>query len=220
MSGSIRVVIADDTRLVRQGVLAILALVPEVEVVAECDDAPSLLAAVEQLAPDVVLTDVCMPPTMTDEGIRAALHIRDSAPSVGVVVLSQFADPEYVLRLFERGSDGLGYLLKDRLGDPAELGRAITAVASGGSVVDAQIVDVLVRARSTPESALDRLTPREREVLALMAEGYNNAGTATELILSEKAVAKHINSMFSKLDLNEVDHGHKRVKAVLTWLAR
>ena len=219
MSGNIRVVVADDTLLVRQGVLAILGHVPEVEVVAECDDAPSLLAAVSEHRPDVVLTDVCMPPTMTDEGIQAALQIRADQPDIGVVVLSQFAEPEYVLRLFEHGSDKLGYLLKDRLGDPLELSRAITSVATGGSVVDASIVDVLVQARTTPESALDRLTPREREVLAMMAEGYNNAGIAERLILSEKAVAKHINSMFSKLDLNEVDGSHKRVKAVLTWLA-
>ena len=194
--------------------------VPEdVEVVAECDDHPSLLAAVAEHEPDVVLTDVCMPPTMTDEGIQAALTIRSERPSTGVVVLSQFAQPEYVLRLFENGSDKLGYLLKDRLGDPAQLGRAITAVATGGSVVDSQIVDVLVSARTAPQSTLDRLTPREREVLALMAEGFNNAGIAERLVLSEKAVAKHINSMFSKLDLNEVDQSHKRVKAVLTWLA-
>ncbi len=219
MADNIRVVVADDTLLVRQGVLAILAHVPEVDVVAECDDHPSLLTAVEEHEPDVVLTDVCMPPSMTDEGIQAALTIRGERPQTGVVVLSQFAQPEYVIRLFENGSDSLGYLLKDRLGDPAELGRAISAVATGGSVVDSQIVDVLVNARTASQSTLDRLTPREREVLSLMAEGLNNAGIAEELVLSEKAVAKHINSMFSKLDLSEIDQSHKRVKAVLTWLA-
>ena len=217
---SLRVVVADDTLLVRRGVLALLDLIDDVEVVADCDDLPSLLAATSEHEPDVVLTDVCMPPTMTDEGIRAALQFRAERPDMGVVVLSQYAEPEYVLALFANGSDSLGYLLKERVGDPDELARAIRSVADGGSVVDSQIVDVLVNDRTGTHSALDRLTPRESEVMALIAEGYNNSAVAAHLVLSDKAVGKHISSIFSKLDLGETDDGHKRVKAVLTWLAR
>jgi DNA-binding NarL/FixJ family response regulator len=213
------VVIADDTMVVRQGVAAIVAAIDGVEVVAECDDLPSLLAAVERDQPDVVLTDVCMPPTMTDEGVQAARRIRADHVDVGVVVLSQFAEPEYVVELFDQGSDRLGYLLKDHLGEPAELERAIRAVHTGGSVVDPRIVEVLVSAGRTRSSPVDRLTPRERDVMALIAEGLNNGAIAGRLVLSEKAVAKHINSIFTKLDLGAADDAHKRVKSVLTWLA-
>lgn len=215
-----RVVVADDSMLVRQGVLAVLALVDTVEVVAECDDLPSLLAAVHDHRPDVVLTDVCMPPTMRDEGIQAAMTIRAEHPSCGVLVLSQYAEPENVLTLFEGGSDRLGYLLKDRLGDPEELGRAVRSVADGGTVVDPHIVDVLVHGQRKGGSAIERLTVREHDVMALIAEGLNNAAIGERLVLSERAVAKHINSIFAKLDLSEDDEGHKRVRAVLAWLAR
>lgn len=216
----LRVVVADDTVLVRRGVSALLQVIDGVEVVAECDDLPSLLAATAEHEPDVVLTDVCMPPSMTDEGIQAALHFRTERPDMGVVVLSQYAEPEYVLALFADGSDHLGYLLKERVGDPNELARTLHTVAEGGSVVDSQIVDVLVNDRGGKNSALDRLTPRESEVMSLIAEGYNNSAIAAQLVLSDKAVGKHISSIFSKLDLTEIDDGHKRVKAVLTWLAR
>ena len=218
---ALRIVVAEDTLLIRRGVLAILDLIDDLEVVAECGDLPSLLAAVGEHEPDVVLTDVCMPPSMTDEGIQAALQFRSERPEMGVVVLSQHAEPEFVLALFADGSDSLGYLLKERVGDPDELARAIRSVAAGGSIVDSQIVDVLVSERgSSTNSALDRLTPRESEVMALIAEGYNNAAIASRLVLSDKAVGKHIGSIFSKLDLGEAEDAHRRVKAVLTWLAR
>ena len=216
---SLRVVLADDHALIRQGVAAVLDVIADVELVAECEDVDSLLASVDEHRPDVVVTDIRMPPTGTDEGISAALTIRDSHPDVGVVVLSQFAEPEYVLQLFENGSDHLGYLLKDKV-DPAELERAVRSVAEGGSAVDGSIVEVLVQARGRRPSAIDGLTPREREVLGCIAEGLNNAAVAARLVLSEKAVAKHINSIFSKLGLGDEQHAHRRVKAVLLWLAQ
>lgn len=213
-------VVADDVLLMRQGVVRVLEAIPGVEVVAECDDAEQLLAAVEKHTPDVVLTDIAMPPTHTDEGIRAAIELRGERPDLGIVVLSQYAEPDYVLDLFDGGSDHLGYLLKERIGDPAELARAVDAVAGGGSVVDPKIVEILVSARSASTSAVDRLTPRETEVLSVMAEGLNNAAIAERLVLSEKAVAKHINAIFSKLDLGGDEESHRRVKAVLTWLSQ
>lgn len=216
---NLRVVLADDHELIRQGVVAVLAAIPQVELVAECADYPQLMAAVDNHLPDVVVTDIRMPPTGTDEGIQAALAIRKAHPHVGVVVLSQFAEPEYVLQLFEDGSSGLGYLLKDRV-SPGELTRAITAVSEGDSAVDSAIVEVLVQARSRRASPIDTLTPRESEVLSCIAEGLNNAAVANKLVLSEKAVAKHINSIFSKLDLGFEEQSHRRVKAVLLWLSQ
>ncbi|BAN02064.1 response regulator transcription factor [Ilumatobacter coccineus] len=215
----LRVVVADDSLLIRQGVVALFSIIDDVEVVAECDDLPTLLDAVAEHRPDVVLTDVCMPPTLTDEGIQAAATIRADHPGTGVLVLSQYAEAENVLALFDNGSEGVGYLLKERVSDPDELGRAIRSVGAGGSVVDPQIVEVLLSARGGGTSAVDRLTPRERDVMGLIAEGYNNASIGERLVLSERAVAKHINSIFSKLDLGEDDEVHKRVRAVLTWLA-
>jgi len=216
---TLRVVIADDTLLVRQGVVRVLDAIDGVDVVAELEDATGLADAVVEHDADVVLTDVSMPPTNTDEGIRAAIELRAAHPDLGVVVLSQYAEPEYVLDLFADGSGHLGYLLKESVGDPDELRRALFAVAEGGSVVDPKIVDILISARQGKESVIDRLTPRESEVLSLMAEGLNNTAIAEKLVLSDRAVAKHINSMFSKLDLGEASDSHKRVKAVLTWLA-
>ena len=216
----LRVAVADDTLLMRQGVVAIVEAIEGVEVVGAYEDADALLDAIESINPDVVLTDIAMPPTHTDEGIRAATTIRTDRPGTGVVVLSQYAEPQYVLDLFDRGSDGLGYLLKERVGDPAELERAIRAVADGESVVDPRIVEILVSTQRTQDSITDRLTPREAEVLSLMAEGLNNSTIAGRLVLSDKAVAKHINNIFSKLDLGGDDETHRRVKAVLTWLAR
>ena len=216
---TLRVVLADDHELIRQGVVAVLAAIPQVELVAECTDFDTLIAAVDEHDPDVVVTDIRMPPTGSDEGIQAAILIRKTHPTTGVVVLSQFAEPEYVLQLFENGSGGLGYLLKDRV-SPGELSRAITAVSVGDSAVDASIVDVLVRARSRRASPIDSLTPRESEVLSCIAEGLNNAAVADKLTLSEKAVAKHINSIFSKLDLRFEEESHSRVKAVLLWLSQ
>lgn len=215
----LRVVLADDHELIRHGVAAMINSIDGTEVVAECRDAPDLLAAVADHRPDVVVTDIRMPPTNTDEGIAAALTLREQHPGIGIVVLSQFTDPEYVLQLFEDGSERLGYLLKDKV-NPSELERAITSVATGGSAVDASIVDVLVQGRSRRPSAINSLTPRESEVLSCIAEGLNNTAVAERLVVSEKAVAKHINSIFSKLDLAFEDQSHRRVKAVLLWLAQ
>ena len=214
-----RVVLADDSLLIRQGVRSLLEDIAGVEVVAECNDAVELLVAVAEHRPDVVVTDIRMPPSHTDEGIRAALQIRRDDPSTGVVVLSQYSEPEYVLMLFENGSDGLAYLLKERIGDVDQLDHAVRAVAGGGSSVDPEIIDVLVRGRARSSGPLSRLTPRETEVLAAIAEGLNNTAIAERLILSEKAVAKHINSIFAKLDLGASDDVHRRVKAVLLWLS-
>lgn len=215
---ALRIVLADDNVLIREGVAAIVGSVPDVELVAQCNDVEELDAAIEAHDPDVVITDIRMPPTHTDEGITAALRIRAERPRTGVVVLSQFSEPAYVLSLFERGSDGLAYLLKERV-SPSELERAMRAVADGGSMIDPHVVEVLVAARSTRSSAVDRLTPRERDVLGLIAEGLNNTAIAERLVLSPRAISKHINSIFSKLDLAGDDDAHHRVTAVLLWLA-
>lgn len=214
----LRIVLADDSALIREGVSAIVSSLPNIELVAQCAEVDELFAAVVEDAPDVVVTDVRMPPTHTDEGIVAARRIRSEHPRVGVVVLSQFSEPAYVLSLFEHGSSGLAYLLKERV-TPAELERSIRAVAEGGSAVDPQVVEVLVAARSQRSSAIDRLTPRERDVLALIAEGLNNAAIAERLVLGQRAISKHINSIFAKLDLTGDDDTHRRVAAVLMWLA-
>jgi DNA-binding NarL/FixJ family response regulator len=217
---TLRVVVADDNLLVREGVVKLLDLQDDVEVVATCGTYDELIDATTREHPDVVVTDIRMPPTGTDEGVRAALELRERAPNIGVVVLSQYADPTYALMLLDRGSEGRAYLLKERVSEPAQLVRAITEVARGGSVIDPVVVESLVRARaSRPASPVDRLTPREREVLEQMAQGRNNAGIAQALHLSERAVEKHINSLFSKLDLGESVDVHRRVKAVLLFLA-
>ena len=216
----IRLVVADDHLLVREGVRRLLETEPDLEVAAVCDDLDSLLAAVEEERPDVVVTDIRMPPGNGNEGIQAAQRLRTTHPDVGVVVLSQYATPGYALALLEGGSAGRSYLLKERIQDPGELVSAIRAVASGGSVIDPKVVEALVTARSRKkDSPLDRLTPREHEVLAEMAQGRNNASVAAALGLSERAVEKHINSVFSKLDLSEEPDAHRRVKAVLLYLA-
>ncbi|HEX2027440.1 MAG TPA: response regulator transcription factor [Nitriliruptorales bacterium] len=217
---SLRVVLAEDSYLVREGVRLLLDSHPDLELVAVCDDFGSLMDAVEEHDPDVVLTDIRMPPTGTDEGIRAAEQLRETHPTTGVVVLSQFADPAYALALFERGSARRAYLLKERVSDVDQLLGAIREVAAGGSVVDPKVVEELVAARSRRTgSLLARLTPREREVLAEIAQGKNNAAIAASLFLTERAVEKHINSIFSKLDLSDVQEIHRRVRAVLLFLA-
>ncbi|MGH1501953.1 MAG: response regulator [Acidimicrobiales bacterium] len=214
---TLKVVLADDHELIRHGLAAVLDTIEGVDLVAECADHPQLMSAVADHRPDVVITDIRMPPTGTDEGIAAALAIREDHPDTGVIVLSQFAEAEYVLELFVDGSQGLGYLLKDKV-SRAELERAVLEVSSGGSAVDAAIVEVLVSGRRQ-QSPIDLLTPREQEVLGLIAEGRNNASVAAELVLSAKAVSKHINSIFSKLALGDEPDSHSRVKAVLLWLA-
>jgi DNA-binding NarL/FixJ family response regulator len=216
----IRVVLADDSFIVREGMRELLESVDELEVVAVCSDLDSLRAAIEQSQPDVVLTDIRMPPTNSDEGIRMAEELRETAPSIGVVVLSQFADAEYALALLDKGATGRAYLLKERVSDLDQLVNAIREVARGGSVIDAKVVENLIAARSRHKrSALADLTPREREVLAAVAQGKNNAAIAANLHLSERAVEKHINSIFSKLALTEEQAVHRRVKATLIYLA-
>jgi DNA-binding NarL/FixJ family response regulator len=216
----IRVVLADDSFIVREGMRELLQSVTEVDVVATCNDMDSLLAAIAKERPDVVLTDIRMPPTNTDEGIRVAESLRTSAPSVGVVVVSQYADAEYALALLDKGAAGRAYLLKERVSDLDQLVHAIREVARGGSVVDAGVVENLIAARSrNKRSTLSDLTPREREVLAAVAQGQNNAAIAEGLHLTEGAVEKHISSIFSKLGLGEEPAVHRRVKATLIYLA-
>ena len=217
---ALRVVLAEDNYLVREGVGKLIDLEPDLEVVAACIDYPSLLKAVEKESPDVVVTDIRMPPTGSDEGIRAANELRALYPNLGVVVLSQYSEPAYALRFLENGSKGRAYLLKERVSDIGQLASAIREVAKGGSVIDPEVVDNLVKARSLDaRSPLRALTPREAEVLAEMAQGKNNAAVAAALVLSERAVEKHINSIFFKLGLSEETEVHRRVKAVLLFLA-
>ena len=212
--------IAEDSLIVREGIQELLSSSPTTEVVAACEDVDSLMEAVDGHEPDVVLSDIRMPPTRTDEGIRVAARLRESHPELGVVILSQFADPAYVLALLESGSDGRGYLLKERVHNRGELVSAIDAVAQGGSVIDPKIVEVLVGARMRAQrSPLGQLTPREHEVLAEIAEGKSNTAIADSLVLTKRAVEKHINSIFMKLDLAASDDVSKRVKATLLFLA-
>jgi len=216
----ITLVVAEDSLLVREGIVRLLSAYDDVEIVGVAVDLPQLLAAVDEHAPNVVLTDIRMPPTGTDEGIRAAAELRARHPDVGVVVLSQYVEPGYALSLFDGGSEGRAYLLKERLSEGSQLIDAIRAVAAGGSVVDPKVVETLVNARARARSSpLEHLTPRELEVLSEIAQGKNNAAVAATLVLSERAVEKHINSLFSKLGLSEEPSVHRRVKAVLLYLA-
>ena len=217
---AIRLVLAEDHYLVREGVRRLLELRPEFEVVAVCSDLGSLLAAVDAERPDVVVTDIRMPPDGTDEGIQAAERLRETNPEVGVVVLSQYANPKYVLALLEGGSGRRAYLLKDRVSDVDQLAGAIHAVAEGGSVIDSKVVDALVAETARDEeSPLGQLTPRERDVLREMAEGKNNAAIAEALVLTERSVQKVIHSIFLKLGLTWEPAVHKRVKAVILYMA-
>jgi DNA-binding NarL/FixJ family response regulator len=217
---AVRVVVAEDSFLVREGLLQLLATSPTVEVVAACGDLDALHEAIESERPDVVLTDIRMPPTDTEEGIRLAARLRESHPEMGVVVLSQYSDPTYVLSLLEGGSDRRGYLLKDRVHDRGQLISAIDTVARGGSVIDPKIVEVLVTAKGRAErSPLSELTPRERDVLGQIAQGKSNTAIAEALVLTKRAVEKHINSIFLKLGLASAMETSKRVKATLLFLA-
>jgi DNA-binding NarL/FixJ family response regulator len=216
----ITVVIADDNMIAREGIERILALAPEVEVVASVGDLDALTAAVDRERPDVVLTDIRMPPSLSDEGIRFANRLRDTHPGIGVIVLSQYDEPRFALALIELGADGRGYLLKDRLHDRAQLYGAIEAVAHGGAVIDPKLVDALVSGKARrADSPLAELTPRERDVLAEIAQGRSNAAIAETLVLTKRAVEKHINAIFSKLALGAGDDVHKRVKATLLFLS-
>jgi DNA-binding NarL/FixJ family response regulator len=217
---AIRVAIAEDSLIVRAGLEQLLETSPTVDVVASCGDLESLIEHVERELPDVVLTDIRMPPSESDEGIRIARLLRTSHPEVGVVVLSQHDDPAYVLHLLESGSDGRGYLLKERIHNRGDLVSAIDTVARGGSVIDPKVVEILVAAKARAESSrLSQLTPREHEVLAEIAEGKSNTAIAESLVLTKRAVEKHINSIFMKVGLANADDVSKRVKATLLFLA-
>jgi DNA-binding NarL/FixJ family response regulator len=217
---SIRIAVADDHFLVREGVRRLLETQPELEVVATCADLGELLAAVESEHPDVVLTDIRMPPTGIDEGVQAAERLRETHPDVGVVVLSQYAEPQYALALLEAGTARRGYLLKERVDDLAQLVAAIGAVAGGGSMIDPKIVENLVAQKTRADaSPVHDLTPRELDVLREMAEGKNNAAIAEALFLTERSVEKVIHSIFLKLGLTWEPSVHKRVKAVMLYLA-
>jgi DNA-binding NarL/FixJ family response regulator len=227
MTEPLRIVIADDNYLVREGTRRLLEDSGQVTVLAAVGSAPELLDAVRRARPDAVLTDIRMPagpsagrsdgPAM--EGIDAAHVIKADNPAIGVVILSQYADETYAFELFRNGSAGLGYLLKDRVGDLRQLLSALRETAQGGSVIDPLVVDALVTRRSRlRESPLARLTPRELDVLREMAQGRGNAGIAQELSLSESSVEKNVNAIFTKLDLASEQQAHRRVTAVLTFL--
>jgi DNA-binding NarL/FixJ family response regulator len=212
------VVIAEDAFVVREGVKMLLAEAGY-ELKAAVETYDELMEAVAEHSPDVVITDIRMPPTRTDEGVRAAREIREKHPDTGVVVLSQYVEPEYATRLFEAGAEGLAYLLKERLGDLDQFEHAIDEVKDGRSVIDPRVVDALVEGRSRPASPLQRLTEREHEVLAEIAKGKTNSAIADTLFLSERAIEKHINSIFTKLDLLPEKETNRRVSAVLLFLA-
>lgn len=214
----VRVVVAEDHALLRQGLERMLAAAADVELVGSAADLPSLQALVAEVSPDVVVTDIRMPPTGTDEGIRIAAELRTSHPDVGVVVLSQHAEAPYALALLADGSARRAYLLKERVADVDELLAAVREVAAGGSRIDPQVVEQLVMGKRSQGSELDRLTPRELEVLGEMAQGKSNSAIAASLVLSERAVEKHTNSIFSKLGLSEERDLNRRVKAVLVYL--
>ena len=216
----IRLVLAEDHYLVREGIRRLLETHPDLDVAAVCEDLGSLLATVEAQQPDVVLTDIRMPPTNTDEGIRLANELRETHPGIGVVVLSQHNEPAYAVALFAAGSEHRAYLLKERVRDADELGRALEAVAEGRSVVDPAVVDGLLKLHGArEETRLNTLTPREREILALIAEGRSNAAIGDTLALNKRAVERHINGIFTKLDLGDDLTVSRRVRAALIYLA-
>ncbi|WP_028060626.1 LuxR C-terminal-related transcriptional regulator [Candidatus Solirubrobacter pratensis] len=217
---SIRIALGDDSLIVREGVRQLLAGDPQMEITATVGDVAALREACDRDPPDVVVTDIRMPPTNTDEGIRLATELRDKHPEIGVVVLSQFSDPIYALALLDRGSDRRAYLLKERLHNRAELTAAIRAVHEGGSMIDPKIVETLVHARTQAASSpLNELTAREREVLGEIAQGKSNTAIAESLFLTKRAVEKHINAIFMKLGLADSQDASKRVKATLMLLA-
>ncbi len=212
------IVLAEDTFIVREGVRMLLDQAGY-DLKAAVESYDELMEAVELHTPDVVITDIRMPPTRTDEGVRAAREIRESHPKTGVVVLSQYIEAAYALDLFSAGADGLAYLLKERLGDLDQLTHAISEVRSGGSVIDSKVVDALIKARTRPRSPLADLTEREREVLSEMAQGRTNSAIAEALFLSERAIEKHINSIFTRFGLLPEKETNRRVRAVLIFLA-
>ena len=218
---AIRVVLADDSYLVREAITHVLDSEPRFDLVATCDDGESLLEAVEAERPDVVLTDIRMPPSGDDEGIKVARRLRETHPEVGVVVVSQYANPRYGVALLEGGSERRAYLIKERLHDRAQLVGALTAVAEGGSVVDSKVVEALIAAQvHAQDSPLSELTPRELEILSEIAQGKSNHAIADQLVLSKRAVEKHINAIFLKLGLSRDEDVSRRVKAALIYLSQ
>jgi DNA-binding NarL/FixJ family response regulator len=216
----IRVVIAEDAYVIREFLTVALSSSPEVELVAVCTNGKELRAAVSTWRPDVVITDIRMPPSGGEEGVWVATQLRETHPDTGVIVLSQYAEPAYALSLLERGTGRRAYLLKERIRNRDQLIDAIQTVAEGGSVIDPMIVDVLIQARArVAESRLSDLTPRERELLAEIAAGKSNGAIARSLFLTKRAVEKHVNSIFSKLDLPETEDVSRRVKATLIYLS-
>jgi DNA-binding NarL/FixJ family response regulator len=217
---AIRVVIADDSYLVREALGHVLAEADGIDLVASCSDRGTLGSAIASEQPDVVVTDIRMPPSQSDEGLQIAAELRQSHPDIGVVVLSQYADPGYGLALIAGGSDRRAYLLKERIQHRGQLVNAIETVAQGGSVMDAKVVERLISERArTERSPLAELTPRELEILAFVAQGHSNQGIADELVLTKRAVEKHINAIFLKLGLSEALEVSRRVKAALIYLA-
>jgi DNA-binding NarL/FixJ family response regulator len=218
---TVKVALAEDSFIVREGITQLLAgHAGEIEVVAACGDVETLRCAIDRQQPDVVVTDIRMPPSHTDEGIRLAATLRETHPRIGVVVLSNYAEPAYALALLESGSEGRAYLLKERVHDRSQLVSAIHTVAVGGSVMDPKIVEPLMHSRASAErSPLADLTPREGEVLSQIAQGMSNAAIADSLVLTKRAVEKHINSIFLKLNLSDAEDVSKRVKATLLFLA-
>jgi len=212
----VRVVLAEDSVLLREGVARILGEAG-FEVVGQAGDADDLMLKVRSYAPDVAIVDIRMPPTHTDEGLRAAQEIRENHPEVGVLVLSQYVEPTYAMELLAKSAEGVGYLLKDRVSDVNEFADAVRRVGEGGSALDPTIVSQLV-GRRRRDDPIDQLTPREREVLGLMAEGRSNSGIAEQLVVTERAVEKHVTSIFSKLRLPTASEDHRRVLAVLAYL--
>jgi DNA-binding NarL/FixJ family response regulator len=217
---AIRVAVADDSYLVREALTHVLDAAAGVEVIAACDDVDSLRRAIEADRPDVVVTDIRMPPSDTDEGLRVAAELRQTHPAIGVVVLSQYSDPQYGLALLDSGSDGRAYLLKERIRHRGQLVSAIETVAQGGSMIDAKVVEGLIDARRRAErSQLTELTHRELEILAFVARGHSNQAIADELVLTKRAVEKHINAIFLKLGLSYATDVSRRVMAALIYLA-
>jgi DNA-binding NarL/FixJ family response regulator len=215
----VRIVIAEDNALLREG---LVALVRErgIEVVAVAEDGPGLLRIVNAHKPDLAIVDVRLPPTFSDEGVRAAIELRERHPDTGILILSQYVEPVYTAELLAAGASGFGYLLKERVGDVRAFVDAIERVAAGGTALDGEVVSELFRNRDGGgrEGELAALTPREREVISLMAEGRTNAAIARELVVTGGAVEKHVSSIFGKLDLPQTDDDHRRVLAVLTYL--
>jgi DNA-binding NarL/FixJ family response regulator len=217
---TIRVIVGEDSYLASEGIARVLERADDIELVATHTDLETLTAAIAKERPDVVLTDIRMPPTNSDEGIQLANALRSSDPDIGVVVLSQHAEPAYATALLEGGSERRAYLLKERVKNAGELARALREVAEGGSMIDPTVVDSLLTSRRQHEgSQLDVLTPRELEILGLIAEGRSNAAIAETLVLTKRAVERHINGIFMKLDLGDAEDVNRRVRATLLYLA-